>query len=376
MVGVARKSALDARLAAATRAKLEPVAVDDCAFALCRAFPDADALIDVGESATTLVVPGDPIPLTRTFEIGGDALTAALAASLGIDEATAEQRKRSVGLAGAGEHARDALVEQLASALIETRAAARAELRAIALVGNGARLTGLADALERAVQIPVRLRHAGRRRGERAAARRGARRRAGLGPRLRSRALGDRRVKRINYLVTRSERLVGVALPTHGAGSPAAARSPRWSARWRSSAGCTACRRRGSRTRRARAALAAERLAAGDGAVQRVRAVENDVVRLRGLVQRVAEIRAPGRPQAGALAAIGNGVPADAWLASIRVEHGGYALEGRGARLSAVGTTMAALASSRPPAPRGCSTCTTGPTAPASATRSRWRSAR
>ena len=157
VVGVARKTALDAHLAAAKRAKLEPLAIDDCAFALCRAFPDADAVIDVGASATMLVVPGDPIPLTRTFETGGDALTVALAASLGIDEATAEQRKRSLGLAGAGEHARDALVEQLASALIETRAAARAELRAIALAGNGARLTGLTEALERAVQIPVRL---------------------------------------------------------------------------------------------------------------------------------------------------------------------------------------------------------------------------
>ncbi len=30
-------------------------------------------------------------------------------------------------------------------------------MRTIALVGNGARLSGLADALERAVQIPVRL---------------------------------------------------------------------------------------------------------------------------------------------------------------------------------------------------------------------------
>ncbi len=70
---------------------------------------------------------------------------------------TAEQRKRSVGLAGAGEQARDALVDALATALIEIRASARAELRTVALVGNGARLPGLAEALERAVQVPVRL---------------------------------------------------------------------------------------------------------------------------------------------------------------------------------------------------------------------------
>ncbi len=156
VVGVARKPALEAGLAAVKAAKLKPVAVDDRAFALCRAFADADAVIDLGASATTLVIAGEPIPATRAFETGGQAFTAAVAASLGVDETTAEQRKRSLGLAGAGEHLRDELVDQLASALIETRAAARAELRAIALTGNGARLPGLAEALERAVQIPVR----------------------------------------------------------------------------------------------------------------------------------------------------------------------------------------------------------------------------
>ena len=157
VIGAVRKSVLAARLAAVARAKLVPVAVDDGALALCRAFPAADALIDLGKNGTTLVVPGEPIPALRAFALGGQALTAAVAAALGVDEPTAEQRKRSIGLAGAGEHARDELVEQLATALIEIRAAARGEIRTIALVGNGARLAGLADALERAVQIPVRL---------------------------------------------------------------------------------------------------------------------------------------------------------------------------------------------------------------------------
>lgn len=156
VIGAARQSVLAARLGAAARAKLRPLAVDDGAFALCRAFPAADALIDVGENATTLIVPGEPIPLLRAFALGGRALTAAVAAALGLDEPAAEQRKRSVGLAGAGEHARDELVEQLAGALIEIRAAARGDVRAVALVGNGARLPGLADALERALQVPVR----------------------------------------------------------------------------------------------------------------------------------------------------------------------------------------------------------------------------
>ncbi|HEV2737767.1 MAG TPA: pilus assembly protein PilM [Candidatus Elarobacter sp.] len=157
IVGIARRCALDARVLAAKRARLRPLAVDDAAFALMRAFPYADAIIDVGERATVLVLPNDPLPTVHAFATGGQAFTDAVVASLGVDETTAEQRKRSIGLAGAGDHARDALVEQLATALIEHRASARTEPRAIALAGNGARLAGFADALERAVAIPVRL---------------------------------------------------------------------------------------------------------------------------------------------------------------------------------------------------------------------------
>jgi Tfp pilus assembly PilM family ATPase len=157
IVGVARRAALDARVRAVKGARLHPVAVDDAAFALARAFPYADAVIDGGERATVLVLPNDPLPTVRAFAAGGRTFTDAVVASLGIDEAAAEQRKRSIGLAGAGESARDALVEQLATALIEHRASARTEPRAIALAGNGARLAGFAEALERAVAIPVRL---------------------------------------------------------------------------------------------------------------------------------------------------------------------------------------------------------------------------
>ena len=157
IVGIARQSALDARVLAAKRARLRPVAVDDSAFALMRAFPYADAIVDIGERATVLVLQNDLLPVVQLFPAGGRTFTDAVVASLGVDDLTAEQRKRTVGLAGAGDHARDTLVEQLATALIEHRATARTEPRAIALAGNGARLAGLAEALERAVAIPVRL---------------------------------------------------------------------------------------------------------------------------------------------------------------------------------------------------------------------------
>ena len=157
VLGVARQRALDACVDAAKRARLRPIAVDDSAFALQRALPDADAIVDVGELHSVLLVSDEPIPVVATFETAGRAFTAAVIASLGIDEASAEQRKRTIGLAGAGEYARDNLVEQLAAAFIETRATARVELCSIALVGNGTRLPGFAEALERAVAVPVRM---------------------------------------------------------------------------------------------------------------------------------------------------------------------------------------------------------------------------
>ena len=157
VVGVASRAALMTRVAAARTAGLRTVAVDDAALALMRVFPDAGAIVDVGVRATQLVLANGSVPACRAFAGGGAALTAALAASLGIDEAAAESRKCSIGLAGAGEFARDALVEQLASALIEHRSRARTELGGIVLVGNGARLCGLTGALERAVALAVRL---------------------------------------------------------------------------------------------------------------------------------------------------------------------------------------------------------------------------
>ena len=155
-IGIARGSALDERTTVAKRAGLRPVAVDDVAFALARAFPYADAIVDVGDRATLLVVPGAPVPAVRRLAIGGSAFTAAIVASLGLDAVAAEHRKHTIGLAGAGEHVRGALIDELAAALTDHRAGARNEIRSIALAGNGARLAGLAEGLEAAVAIPVR----------------------------------------------------------------------------------------------------------------------------------------------------------------------------------------------------------------------------
>jgi Tfp pilus assembly PilM family ATPase len=156
VIGVARRVALDRRVHAARDAGLRPIAVDDAGLALGRVFPEASVIVDLGLHANTLIVRDGPIPRSQAFEGGGAAVTAALIAALGIDEISADQRKRSIGLAGAGEHARDAAVERLSAALVEHRSYAQNELD-VTLVGNGARLGGLAEALAHAIALPVRI---------------------------------------------------------------------------------------------------------------------------------------------------------------------------------------------------------------------------
>ncbi len=156
-IGVARRSALTAALEVAKRARLRPLAVDDMAFALQRSQPDADAVIDVGNDDTRLTIFGETIPSVTRVPIGGAAITDAIAQSLGIDEATAEDRKRSVGFGGAGDAPRDALIVALAEALSEARANGSDGIHTIVLCGNGSRIPGLAPAIERATGYTVSL---------------------------------------------------------------------------------------------------------------------------------------------------------------------------------------------------------------------------
>jgi hypothetical protein len=91
-------------------------------------------------------------------------------------------------------------------------------------------------------------------------------------------------------------------------------------------------------------AMIAARLAAVEDDVARTRAVERDVVRLRALGARAAEIRRSGDLAASRIAALGNRVPAGAWLSSLRTDRAALSVEGGGARLGAVAETLAAFA--------------------------------
>ncbi|GAC1588230.1 MAG: hypothetical protein NVS3B28_13380 [Candidatus Velthaea sp.] len=156
-VGIVRKDVVANLSAAARRAKLRTIAIDTNGFALRRALPTHNAILDVGTRASILHMFGRRIPLARTFVTGGTAFTQAIAESLGIDMENAEHRKLAHGLAGAGDLLRDALIEGIASSLVDLRASGSGDISEIALVGNGARLAGFADVVERATGVSTRL---------------------------------------------------------------------------------------------------------------------------------------------------------------------------------------------------------------------------
>ncbi len=154
LLGIARTEALRSRVRALRAAGLRPVAVDHEACAWRRAVPDCDCVVDVGKSRSTIVVFADPLADVRTFSLGGEAVTGSIARSLGIGRDAAEQRKRHLGEAGVASGDIAPVVEQIADAVLELRSAGHV-VRRVALAGNGARVDGLATALERATGVPT-----------------------------------------------------------------------------------------------------------------------------------------------------------------------------------------------------------------------------
>lgn len=148
-------------------------------------------------------------------------------------------------------------------------------------------------------------------------------------------------MRRIDYLPSWSERHAGIVLPPlarelHAPLAALAASFALAGVMW------------GVQTSRLHAAerdgaAYAERLASVQLDAARVHAVERAVRRLRSLDERVDEVRRSGTLSANAIGAVGNALPADAWLSSLRADRGTLAIEGRAARLVAVGSTIAAL---------------------------------
>jgi Tfp pilus assembly protein PilN len=149
-------------------------------------------------------------------------------------------------------------------------------------------------------------------------------------------------MRRIDYHVTWSERRIGVALP---ATIPPSLRAPLAAFACAVAFVAVVWCVQHARLRAAErdGAALARRLAAAEREVAAVCAIESDVARLRALSERIASFRASGALRASEIARVGNVLPDDAWLTSLRADRGALSLEGRSARLGAVGTALAAL---------------------------------
>jgi type IV pilus assembly protein PilM len=150
-LGIARSSALRSRVKVLRGAGLRPLAVDHEACAWRRAAGSVDCLVDVGFVRSTVIVLSHPLADVRTFAVGGETITSNIARALGIDRETAEERKRTV-FQGASRAEIEPIVSEIADRILEVRSAGHS-IRRIGLAGNGARLEGLAAALERATGI-------------------------------------------------------------------------------------------------------------------------------------------------------------------------------------------------------------------------------
>jgi Tfp pilus assembly PilM family ATPase len=156
-LGVVRERELRRRCQLLECAGLRVVGVDHEAYALRRAFPSADAILDVGHAMSRFYAYGGDLPYGIALEAGSAGFTAAIGRALDIDLAGAERRKRLVGMAGAGESSLEAFVNDVARAIRTARSRGAADVQRIALSGNGARLAGLAERLRRDTGCDVEL---------------------------------------------------------------------------------------------------------------------------------------------------------------------------------------------------------------------------
>lgn len=153
VLGIVHAEAFRERIMCLKKAGLRPIALEDEGCALRRAFEQFDAVCDVGYARTRLY-------LNRSLHafqipIAGVDVTRGIARDLGLNESFAEKRKRILGTAGAGESSRAEItagVRSLMDAGKEVGAIHRT-----ALVGNAARLPGLASDIEAATAAKIEI---------------------------------------------------------------------------------------------------------------------------------------------------------------------------------------------------------------------------
>ncbi len=172
MLVAAQRDTVRANVMAVESAGLRPQMVDLAAFALMRALVRGEfesrvvGLVEVGASTTQVVVAAHGVPrLVRTIPLGGQQVTAALAARLGIAGPEAEALKREAGVGYTGDRPEaheviSSVVNGLVEAIRNTFVYYQgnnpgAGLEGVLLTGGGAHLPGFGQFLSSASRLPV-----------------------------------------------------------------------------------------------------------------------------------------------------------------------------------------------------------------------------
>lgn len=174
MLVAAQRDTVNANVLAVEGAGLRPRMVDLNAFALVRALARGDfaqctaAFVDIGATMTTVVVAAHGAPrLVRSLPTGGQNVTNAVTAALGIAGAEAEMLKREIGVGFAVDPSRAVAAEAISTVARELVESVRntfvyyagnnpgAGIDAVVLAGGGSHLPGLGQYLASASRLPV-----------------------------------------------------------------------------------------------------------------------------------------------------------------------------------------------------------------------------
>jgi Tfp pilus assembly PilM family ATPase len=145
------RDALTTRLRAFRRAGCTPV-VEHEAFALLRAIPYADAIVDIGARGSLLVVPtAEGVPLCRSFAFGGDAIVERVSrgANMELERAQARVFDEGVTADDAADWLLNSFVDDLAASLTAIANDHHIAAQRIVLTGASARVPGVRDRIGR-----------------------------------------------------------------------------------------------------------------------------------------------------------------------------------------------------------------------------------
>ena len=167
----AHKDMVAAHVQAATDAGLSPIGVDLNPFAVLRAMGSTssldtgnEVLVDVGAGVTNIVVHEAGIPtFVRILVMGGDEITDALGAGLGISREEAEAHKREAIASSEGDVAARLVYERIGTFCDEIRSSldyyqaqtGSQRLSGVTLTGGGSLLAGLNERLAATLRLPV-----------------------------------------------------------------------------------------------------------------------------------------------------------------------------------------------------------------------------